>query len=225
MALRNNPPLPDGAFLDWANQFVGRMQDVGALYGFTPAELTALADALEAFGLDMTDHRAKVDAALAARQKKDATKRSLLDLVRPGIRRLQAAPNMSDAERATLGINIPTPGRTPPPVPATRPLPAVDAGQRLQHTLRLADESEPSRRARPAGVNEAEVRMVVLPAGAPAPSDPLKMPILGQTSKTTLTAQFAGDDAAKQAWYCACWLNSRDERGPWSQMVSATIAA
>ena len=133
---------------------------------------------------------------------------------------------MTDAVRAAFRITIPSDGRTPPPVPTTRPLPAVNSGERLRHTLKIADESDPTRRARrPAGVAECEVRYSVLEHTQSAPADPLQMPIRTQSSKTTIIADFNGDQGCKSAWYCARWRNSRGETGPWSQMVLATIAA
>jgi len=53
----------------------------------------------------------------------------------------------------------------------------VQARQRLTHTLRLSDESTPTRRARPKGVLGAEVWLTLIDAGQPAPTDPSALPV------------------------------------------------
>lgn len=85
---------------------------------------------------------------------------------------MQGYPKTTDADRATIGITVRDVNGTPTPTPTTRPQALVQAGQRLTHTLRLTDESTPTRRARPKGVLGAEVWVKLIDAGTPAPTDP-----------------------------------------------------
>jgi len=55
-----------------------------------------------------------------------------------------------------MGITVPDREGTPEGPPKTRPVVSVDTSQRLQHTIAFADESTPTRKAKPAGVMGAE---------------------------------------------------------------------
>jgi hypothetical protein len=211
---------------EWLANFANEITSKGATFDFTPEEITALTGVITAARSSLDAARTAQENAAAARQTKDANFDAAVEDVRAAVKRLQSSPAMTDTVRAAFRITIPASGRTPAPPPTTRPLPAVQGGQRLEHTLKIADETDPTRRARrPEGVAECEVRMVVQAHDEMVPADPLKMPIIAMSSKTTVTQAFSGEQACKTAWYCARWRNSRGETGPWSQMVSATIAA
>jgi len=114
-----------------------------------------------------------------------------------------------------------TPLREPhAPAPTTRPVVTVDTSQRLQHTLHFFDETTPNSRAKPDGVKGAEIRRAV--ADAPV-NDPEQMDFLALDSATPYVAQYTAAEAGKTASYIIRWVNRRDEPGPWSQTVSATI--
>ena len=106
------------------------------------------------------------------------------------------------------------------PAPTTRPLVKVDFSKRLRHTIRYADESTPTRRARPRGVIGAEVWVKVAPPGDP---DELKFLLL--STRTPTVANFTGPDGGQTAHYMLRWLSTRGEAGPWSETASATIGA
>jgi len=134
----------------------------------------------------------------------------------------------------------------PAPAPTTRPLALVQSGQRLTHQLRLVDESTPTRRARPAGVLGAEVWVkLVEPNGqmpngqmtksedepctlgdiARAIGDPSTFGFLTMTTRPTFRADFKPGEGGKTAVYMARWINTRGEKGPWSEITTATVAA
>jgi hypothetical protein len=99
-------------------------------------------------------------------------------------------------------------------------------------TGRVAVESTPTRRARPAGVLGAEVwvKLVALPsADQPAPTDPARDPrsftFLTMTTKPIFRAEFKAGEGGKTAVYMARWINTRGEKGPWSEITTATVAA
>jgi hypothetical protein len=61
--------------------------------------------------------------------------------------------------------------------------------------------------------------------GDPAPTDPSQCVFLALDTRTPYTADYAGTDAGKVAHYMLRWVNTRGEKGPWSETVSATIGA
>jgi hypothetical protein len=97
----------------------------------------------------------------------------------------------------------------------------VDTSQRLQHTISFVDELSPTSKAKPGGVSGCEVWVKI----GTAPADPNELSYLATDTRTPYTAVFEGADGGKMANYMLRWVNTRGERGPWSQTVSATITA
>jgi len=134
----------------------------------------------------------------------------------------------------------------PPPAPTSRPLALVDGRQRLTHQLRLVEESTLTRRAKPAGALGAEVWVkLVEPKGemsnghthksgqddatdANSPhalGNPAIFSFLTMTTRPSFRAEFKAGENGKTAVYMARWVNTRGEKGPWSEVTTATVAA
>jgi hypothetical protein len=104
----------------------------------------------------------------------------------------------------------------------------------VQHCMAstLDDGAAPTRRAKPRGAAGAEVWLALAPANAPAP--PLNPPAAGDggaykflslSSRGNLQAGFTSADAGKTAYYALRWVSTRGEKGPWSEVAAATVAA
>ena len=122
--------------------------------------------------------------------------------------------------------------KSPVPTPTTRPVVQVEHGQRLLHRLRFSDEAAPTRRGKPPGTIGAEVWLALTPTGQPAPllnspgaggDGPYKF--LSVSSRGNLQADFSSEDAGKTAYYALRWVSTRGEKGPWSEVAAATVAA
>jgi len=109
--------------------------------------------------------------------------------------------------------------------PASKPLVIVEGTARRTHTLRLVDESTPTRRARPRGVERAEVFVAITPTNAPAPIDPNAYRYVQSVSDGSTVLSFESAQGGMQAHYVARWVTRRNAMGPWSETSSATIAA
>lgn len=105
------------------------------------------------------------------------------------------------------------------------PLVVVARVERGNHSLRIADAANPTRRAKPKGVDRALLFVALAPAGAPAPSDESAYRFAGLVADGTATLDFSPDKGGMQAYYLARWVNARGEPGPWSAVASGTIAA
>ncbi len=86
-------------------------------------------------------------------------------------------------------------------------------------------KSTPKSRARPKGVLGAEVWVKLVDAGQPAPTDPAVLSFLTLTTRPTVRTEFKAMDGGKTAVYMLRWVNTRGEKGPWSEICSATVAA
>ena len=218
-------PRPDGDFAAWANHYYEAVKKFYDAQRFDPTDLKPLETALENWNKDYPAHVAAQQRAEGARQAKDAARAALEKEVRPVTNFVQGYPKTTNADRAEMGITVRDTSPTPAPAPSSRPLALVESGQRLTHQLRLVDESTPTRRARPAGVLGAEVWVKLVDADSPAPTDPAALTFLTMTTKPSFRAEFKAGEGGKTAVYMARWVNTRGEKGPWSEITTATVAA
>jgi hypothetical protein len=218
-------PRPDGDFAAWANHYYDAVKKWWDANGFDPTDLKPLETALAEWQKDYPAHVAAQQRAEGARQAKDAARAALEKEVRPVTNFVQGWPKTTNADRAEMGITVRDTSPTPAPAPSSRPLALVESGQRLTHQLRLVDESTPTRRARPAGVLGAEVWVKLVDADQPAPTDPAALTFLTMTTRPSFRAEFKAGEGGKTAVYMARWVNTRGEKGPWSEITTATVAA
>jgi len=218
-------PRPDGDFAAWANHYYEAVKKFYDAQGFDPTDLKPLETALETWNKDYPAHVAAQQRAEGARQAKDAARAALEKEVRPVTNFVQGYPKTTNADRAEMGITVRDTSPTRALAPSSRPLALVESGQRLTHQLRLVDESTPTRRARPAGVLGAEVWVKLVDADSPAPTDPAALTFLTMTTRPSFRAEFKAGEGGKTAVYMARWVNTRGEKGPWSEVTTATVAA
>ena len=221
----NYIPRPDGDFSAWAQHYYDAVSKFYEEQGFDQELLTPLKKALDTWNAQYPAHVAAQQRAEGARQAKDAARVALEKEVRPVTNFVQGYPKTTDADRAEIGITVRDTSKTPSPTPTTRPLVTVDPAARLTHELRLVDEGSPTRRGKPEGVAGAEVWVKLIDAGQPAPTDPSVLSFLTMTTRPTLRTDFRAADGGKTAVYMLRWVNTRGEKGPWSEVTTATVAA
>ena len=221
----NYIPRPDGDFSAWAQHYYDAVSKFYEEQGFDQELLKPLKKALDTWNAQYPAHVTAQQRAEAARQAKDAARAALEKEVRPVTNFVQGYPKTTDADRAEIGITVRDTSKTPSPTPTTRPLVSVDPAARLTHELRLVDEGSPTRRGKPEGVAGAEVWVKLIDAGQPAPTDPNALSFLTMTTRPTLRTDFRAADGGKTAVYMLRWVNTRGEKGPWSDVTTATVAA
>lgn len=214
-------PGPDADYQAWVANFVTYANANLAALGLVAADMTPVTTGQTTFNSAFSAHIAAKQAAMAAKQAKDEGRQSLTAAIRPLVRRLQAAPQVTDAERAALGINV---RQQPGPIgpPTTAPLVAIECGNRLQHTLRFVDSSTPTRRAKPPGVLGVEIWNKV---GTTPPANESELRFVAVDTSQPYVLDFDAIDGGKTAYYWLRWVNPTGERGPWSEQAAATIAA
>lgn len=215
-------PASDADFDVWQGNLMGQLKadkNKFALTSASDAELTALQGDWAARNAEHLEAQSK---ALAARVAKDEKRAEFEAALRRQVKTTQSAPGVTDADRAQLRITIRDTQPTAPAPPATRPVMQVDTSQRLRHKLTMMDELTPTSRSRPKGVSYLEIWVKV---GDPAPTDPSQLRFVDTSTTASFVVEYDGADGGKTAHYMARWVNSRKEKGPWSQTVSATITA
>ena len=216
-------PRPYGEFFSWQQNLLDYASSHLADLGLVAGDLTAVSALRGEWEQAFLDNQAKQAAAEAATQLKHDRRRDFEAAIRALVRKLQASPAVDDSERQALGITVRDTQPTPVGPPTTRPVALVDTSQRLRHEIAFADEGTPTRKAKPSGAMGAEIWRAITAAGAAAPVDPSGYTFIALDTSTPYVLDFAGADAGKTAHYILRWVNTRGQKGPWSETVSATI--
>lgn len=243
-------PGADADFAAWANHYVDAIKAWWDDHGQKAGDLDPLEAAFAEWIKDWPLHVAAQQAAQAATRTKDESRRRLEAQVRWTAQFVQAFPETTNADRAALGIALRQAGAGQGSGAgsgsrvrgsgfgssqsktiftaergATRPLVWVESAARLTHVVRFADESSPTRRSKPRGVLGAEVWVALVAAGSVPPSDPAAMQYLALATRPGVTAEFKPGDGGKLAAYSLRWITTTGQRGPWSEIATATVAA
>jgi len=167
-------------------------------------------------------HVAAQAAANSATQKKLMTRVDLEKVIRENAGLFQANKNVTNDQKAALGITIRKETKTLSPIPETRPMAKIDNRNRLEQIVQFFDETTPNSKAKPKGVRGCDLWLKI--GGAP-PTGPSEVTYVATDTNSPYTYRFLETDAGKTAHWMCRWVNTRGEYGPWSETVSATISA
>jgi hypothetical protein len=214
-------PASDTLMLKWAQNFysVANATPGPTGYGLTAAQLTAYNTLLTSYqtALAACDPGVRSKAAVFT---KTQAKAALVADARLLAKVVQGTASVTDAQKATLGLNV---RATPQPVPVPADPPQIDVVSVDSRTvnIRLHSATVAGKRKRPTGVKGAAVFSYV---GATAPTDPTSYTFQGNTSLTNFAVTFP-DTVMPGAtvWITAMWFNTRAQSGPAAQPVQATI--
>lgn len=214
-------PGSDANFQAWQSNFVTYANANLAALGLTAADMAPVTAAQSTWATAFPAHVAAVAAAKAAKQTKDEARAAYVSIIRPLVRRLQAAPQVSDAERAALGITV---RQEPSPIgaPTTSPICTIECGARLQQTLRFVDSATPTRKAKPQGAIGVEIWNKV---GNAPPAGEADLRFVAVDTNSPYVMNFDSADGGKTNYVWMRWVSPTGERGPWGEQAQATIAA
>jgi hypothetical protein len=132
---------------------------------------------------------------------------------------LESNPRVSDDDRRAMGITIPSSSKTPVPPPTTYPVFTVDSSVIRLLKINFRDSASSSK-AKPYGIHGAEIRWSILDI---PPVNVKDLNISGFDTRSPFTLEFDDDQRGKTVWLCLRWENTKGEKGPWSEIVSAII--
>ena len=190
--------------------------------GLVAADMTPVTNAKTDWDTKFASHNSAQSAAQSASQAKNDSRFAMEAAIRTVVLKMEGSGQLNDAERAAMHITVRDVTPTPSPVPTTRPVGQVDTSQRLRHTVSFVDETTPGIRRKPAGVLGAEIYSKI---GGPPPTDDSDVTYLATDTRSPHVILYDADEAGQIAHYMLRWINTRGERGPWSETVSATVGA
>lgn len=211
----------DADFNNWVGVFVAYVVANKTALGVSTADADALSAAYTAWTAAYSAQQTTAAAAETATGLKDTKRGLLVTIVRALTGQMQKNPAVTNAQRQSMQITVADGIRTPAALPTTKPVLKVDTAQRFQHTISFADESTPTSRAKPDGVMGCELRVKI---GDPAPVGPDDCEFLVLATRSPDREDYDAADGGKPAHYMGRWVNTRNQKGPWSNVVKATIA-
>ena len=215
-------PDNDAQFNVWLKNFTAKLNANKNTLTFAAASAATLDQQQAAYEQALAaEEAARVDYE-AKREARRSLRRQAETEARAAVRAVQADKNVTDALRAELQIPLRDTTATPAPPLTSRPVVTIDFSQRLRHTLEYRDSATPNSRACPAGATGCEFQSYV---GTTPPTGTSQFKYVDTDASSPLLVEYTDTDAGKAAYYIARWVNNtRGEKGPWSDTVSALIA-
>jgi len=219
----NSDPIPkkDADFNSLVIVFVPYLSSAhNPALGITPGQQAAMDGGLAAWtpAYAATLNSATVTSTAVA--VKNEARAAFEAVLRPIIRQLKANPAVTDDMLIAMGLRPRSHTHTRAAVPTTAPQLTLRNGLHLEHILVIQDSTSPHSKIKPDGVKGWRLYCKV---GGTVPADTGEMTLLDLPSKSTYSARFTGAQAGQVAYYRACWVNTHNENGPWSDLVSGTI--
>jgi hypothetical protein len=212
-------PSPDTAFSAFANALVTTLKVDPTSYGLTTEEITELDNELTAWDTSFDTLYQARDAARAATVDKDARREALEAKIRVINKQVQADPSVTNTQRADAGLPVYSTTRNPVAVPTTAPMVHLEAANVQQHVFRFTSAVDAHANVRPTGVKSIQL----FGAFDTAPVSDSDFELLGSTTRMNATLNFPISDAGKSIWYRFRYLNTKDQPGPWTTTLAATI--
>jgi hypothetical protein len=218
-------PRKDGDFLAWAQNFSSYLAGHAAQMGIPQQEAQEILAGVESIRNNIDSNTAAQDQARAARLAKTTSRQDWAAKTRLLVRRLQASPVVSDAQRLAMGITVPGFGKAASDQSKpTSPAATVDRSRRLRHIIRYCDSAMLTRRARPRLAIGCEIWMALTDTHIQPPEDFQMYRNQGLSLTSPYMVEFDGADAGRAAHYMLRWVLRDNSRGAWSRVVSATVA-
>ena len=220
----NYLPSRDNDFLNWATNFSTYVTAHSAELPIDSQQATALSTEVSGFRTNLNGHTTARDASKAACEQKDEKRVSAEAVIRDLARQFQASPDVTDVQRQAMGLPVHDGMRTlAAAVQLNAPIASVDTSKRLTHNIRYWD-SQGSGKARPEGVVGVEVWSKITAPGEVMPSNPSQFTFLAINSASPFVNELGNTDGGKTAHYLMRWVARDNAKGPWSEIISATVA-
>ncbi len=215
-------PTNDTALDPFINNFQTLIAGSPTSYGLVAADATAITAAYTSWHaafLAATNPTTRTKGTVAT---KNTQKANVLGVVRRYATIIRANLGVSDALKVGLGLTIRDTSPSPVPPPSTKPELAITKIDTGYQSVTARDEGSAAPRARPVGSVGLLIYRAVGTTAATLPSEATFLTFIGRPD---VQSTFDNADRGKIATYFARWTNARGEVGPWSNPVSAAIAA
>jgi hypothetical protein len=192
-----------------------------AVYALGAGDALVIHAATAAFATALTlatDPSTRTPATVSA---KDGAKAAVVAIMRDYLQTIKTNLGITNDVKIGLGIHIDDTTKTPVPTPTTQPLLGIVGALPNQMTFRYTDPGSGKTRAKPAGALGMQFYVFI---GDVVPSDPLEFRFAEFVTTQPFVINFDPADKGKKATFIGRWQTRTGDVGPWSGLVSMTIA-
>lgn len=222
--MENNIPSRDSDFNDFQDSFITVITANMVAWGFVAAELALLTAAQSIWVAAWVLAKNKDNRTRAQINAKTAARKGYTGVLRPFIQdRIYRNSLMTDENRLECGIKPHDKKRTPITQPTGTPEIKVLAGPgnavRVYFAPPKAGDGS-KLRGKPKGVSGM---VVAFQKGGTPPANPevcTKFDILSRSPKHVT---FSPDEVGQRVYLFGCWVNSKGDRGPWTDLQSFMV--
>ena len=213
-------PRKEADFYGWVTVFFTYLQANLSRFGISSTVLSPLTSLRDDFFTKYAAAMAPSTRTKATVLAKNNALKALKEALRAFIREYMTYNHLvTDVDRDNLGLPIHKTDHTPVPVPTTYPFFIIDTSTIRVLVIQFFDEDS-KKRAKPFGVHGAEIKYDISDTPLINPDD---LTHSAFDTRSPLRLEFRGEDRGKTVWFCLRWENTRGEKGPWSEIVSAII--
>jgi hypothetical protein len=215
-------PRNEEDFNDFQDNWITKMVAKALAWGIPAGTVTENTDAQTDWVAKYAVGKDEADPNSAQRRAKNDSRTEYTGIIRKTVKQyITNNPVVTDADKVSLRLTVPDTIRTRSAVPDHSPRGAVSKIDHLLHDLRITDPETPNTKAKPKGVARINVYRYI---GASPPSGLSDYAFIGSATTSKYVSKFGDGDIGKKAFYILQYENTRGERGPVSDSVSATIA-
>jgi len=216
-------PPKDADLSTWAANFSTLITASPSTYGLLASDAATIATSVNAFQTAyavVTSPSTKTAMAVSA---KNTAKITMLAVVRPYAQQISNNPGVLSSDKIAVGVNPKTSTPSPITPPTSNPILMVQSGSNLSLILRYRDSAaSPSVKAKPYGVKWCSI--FGGPSATPV-TDPTKLPLLVNATKSPVTVTFPSSAAGMQIFMAAVWTIQKGLVSPWSPIINFTCPA
>lgn len=215
-------PSTEEDFDDWQKNWIPKMVAKATAWGIPDAVKEENTDAQDDWTPKYAAGKNEADPKPSQRKAKNDSRKAYIKVIRKTVKRYITNNNLvTNEDKISIGVTVPDEIRTRVPVPDHAPKGSIQKIDHLLHVLKIVDPEKPTTKAKPDGVARINIYRYI---GAAAPVNISQYSNIGSTTKAKYVSNFADEDVGKKAWYIFEYENTRSERGPKSDAISAAIA-
>lgn len=205
-------PEREEELLNWSRNFCDQIVAKPMVFGLTAEQAAWYAALDEAYATDYNLSRNPTTRTPVQIKKKNEAKKALKAGARQLARIVRATPEVTNMERAQLGLTVPDETMTPAVRPSEPPVLSVLPSSGRTVRLRVRDKSAPDRRGKPPGIAGAAVFSYVGEKLSERLGD---WRFEGNMTRPVFTIHLdAAVPAGARVWIAAMWYNTRGQAGP-----------
>lgn len=214
-------PNKDKTFLQWVVNFLKSLLPAMARLNFPNDRYQKLTVERDDFTLKLETAEEPLTRTPVAVEAKHRSRKILESDVREVVKAyLMYNPLMTDEDRKAMGLPIHKTTRTHSPIATSYPDFDIDSSVIRRLSIFFYDQGQKTSKAKPAGQHAVGIKWAILPS---PPASLQELTGSAMDTRTPFTLNFDESERGKTVYICLCWVNTREEEGPWSEIMSAIV--